>query len=50
MANFFGGEAYTADIPAIRKMIPQWKSYAQYLRANGWENLPVLEMPKNGGS
>lgn len=50
MAKFFGGEAYTADIPAIRKMIPQWKSYEQYLRANGWENLPVLEMPKNGGS
>ena len=49
MAKFFGGEAYTADIPAIRKMIPQYKSYEQYLRASGWENLPVIEMPNNAG-
>lgn len=50
MAKFFGGEAYTADIPAIREMIPAYKSYEQYLRASGWENLPVIEMPQNGGA
>lgn len=48
MAKFFGGEAYTADIPAVRKMIPHYKLYEQYLRSNGWENLPVIEMPKSG--
>lgn len=49
MARFFGGEAYTADIPAVRKMIPNYKSYEQFLRSGGWENLPVVEMPKGGG-
>lgn len=48
MAKFFGGEAYTADIPAIRKMIPHYKSYEAYLRSSGWENLPVMEMPQGG--
>ena len=45
MANFFNGEAYTADIAALRKIYPDMKTYAQWLRLTGWENLPVMEMP-----
>jgi len=50
MANFFNGEAYTADIAALRKIHPEMKTYAQWLRMAGWENLPVMEMPKQGGN
>ena len=45
--NFFNGEAYTADIEAVRKLHPGLRSYEQYLRDWGWENLPVLPMPEN---
>jgi len=45
MANFFNDVAYTADIAALRKIYPDMKTYAQWLRLTGWENLPVMEMP-----
>lgn len=44
--RFFNGEAYTADIEAERKMHPGLQSFDQYLRLNGWEDLPVLPMPE----
>ena len=44
--RFFSGEAYTADIAAVRNMHSGLKSFEQYLRDTGWENLPVLPMPE----
>ena len=44
--RFFDGEAYTADIAAVRKMHPGLRTLQQYLRQAGWEDLPVLPMPK----
>ncbi len=44
--RFFSGEAYTADIAAVRKMHSGLKTFEHYLRDTGWENLPVLPMPE----
>ena len=44
--RFFDGEAYTADIAAVRKMHPGLRKLEQYLREAGWEDLPVLPMPE----
>jgi uncharacterized protein YbjT (DUF2867 family) len=44
--NFFNGEGYDADIPALRKLHPGLLTLEQYLRKNGWENaqpVPILE-------
>ena len=49
MFNFFNGEAYSADIPALRKLHPGLLTFEQYLRKNGWENLQPMEMPANAG-
>jgi len=38
MFNFFNGEAYDADIPALRKLHPGLLTLEGYLRRNGWEN------------
>ncbi len=48
--RFFDGEAYTADIDAVRKIHPDLRSLEQYLRETGWENMPVLPMPEGGNS
>jgi uncharacterized protein YbjT (DUF2867 family) len=48
MGRFFGGEAYDADIAAVRKIRPQYMNFEQYLRSSGWENLTPMEMPKSG--
>ena len=47
MYSFFNGEAYTADIAALRKIHPNLQTFEQYLRDTGWENLPVSPMPEN---
>jgi uncharacterized protein YbjT (DUF2867 family) len=47
-ARFFNGEAYTADIDAVRKIHPGLRSFEQYLHQEGWEDLTVLPMPKGG--
>ena len=44
--RFFDGEAYTADIAAIRKMHPSLRTLEPYLRQSGWEDLAVLPMPE----
>ena len=49
MFNFFNGEAYDADIPALRKLHPGLLTLEQYLRKNGWENAEPIPMPENGG-
>lgn len=50
MQKFFNGKAYDANIPALRKTSPGLKTYEQWLRLSGWENLPVMEMPKPGAA
>lgn len=50
MGAFFSGEAYTADIAAVRQVLPQYKNLEQYLRSSGWENLPSMQMSSSGES
>lgn len=47
--NFFNGEAYTADIPALRRLHPGLLTLEQYLRKNGWENQQPIPMPEYQG-
>lgn len=52
MFNFFNGEAYDADIPALRKLHPGLITLEGYLRKNGWENaepIPIPESSRWGG-
>lgn len=49
MFQFFNGEGYDADIAGVRKMYPALKKFETWLNETGWKNLPVMEMPKNGG-
>ena len=49
MFNFFNGESYTADIPALRKLHPGLLTLEQYLRKNGWENAQPLPDTANAG-
>jgi len=49
MFNFFNGEAYDADIAALRKLHPGLLTLEQYLRKNGWENAEPTPMPENSG-
>jgi uncharacterized protein YbjT (DUF2867 family) len=48
MFNFFNGEAYDADIPALRRIHPGLLTLEQYLRKNGWENAEPIPMPEKG--
>ena len=47
--NFFNGEGYDADIPALRKLHPDLLTLEQYLRKNGLENAEPIPMPENSG-
>jgi uncharacterized protein YbjT (DUF2867 family) len=49
MLNFFNGEAYDADIPALRKIHPGLLTLEGYLRKNGWENAQPIPIPENTG-
>jgi uncharacterized protein YbjT (DUF2867 family) len=49
MISFFSGEAYNADIPALRKLHPGLLTLEHYLRKNGWENAEPIPMPEKGG-
>jgi uncharacterized protein YbjT (DUF2867 family) len=49
MFNFFNGEAYSADIPTLRKLHPGLLTLEQYLRKNGWENAEPIPIPENSG-
>lgn len=44
--NFFNGEGYDADIPALRKLHPSLFTLEQWLRKNGWENAEPIPMPE----
>ena len=47
--NFFNGEGYDADIPALRRLHPGLLTLEQYLRRNGWENAEPVPIPENTG-
>jgi uncharacterized protein YbjT (DUF2867 family) len=49
MFNFFNGEGYDADIPALRKLHPGLLTLEEYLLKNGWENAEPIPMPENTG-
>jgi len=49
MFNFFNGQGYDADIPALRKLHPGLLSLEGYLRKNGWENAEPIPLPENSG-
>jgi uncharacterized protein YbjT (DUF2867 family) len=49
MFEFFNGEGYSADIPALRRLHPGLLSLEQYLRKNGWENAQPLPASANSG-
>lgn len=49
MFNFFNGEAYDADIPALRKLHPGLLTFEQWLRKTGWENAEPIPVPQNSG-
>lgn len=46
--NFFNGEAYDADIPALRRLHPGLLTFEQWLRKNGWENAEPIPLPEKG--
>jgi len=48
MRDFFNGEAYSADIPALRRLLPGLHTFEAWLRETGWERLPVLPLPAPG--
>lgn len=50
MNQFFNGKGYDADIEAIRKIYPGLRKLEQYLRDTGWENMPVLPLPKEANA
>ena len=49
MFDFFNGEAYDADISALRKLHPGLLTLEQYLRKTGWENAEPIPMPEKNG-
>ncbi|HEU0294684.1 MAG TPA: NmrA/HSCARG family protein [Anaerolineales bacterium] len=49
MFNFFNGEAYDADILALRQLHPGLLRFEEYLRKNGWENQQPIPIPENTG-
>jgi uncharacterized protein YbjT (DUF2867 family) len=49
MFNFFNGEGYDADIPALRNLHFGLLTLEQYLRRNGWENAQPVPIPENQG-
>jgi uncharacterized protein YbjT (DUF2867 family) len=46
MGQFFNGQGYDADIPALRKVYPPLKTFEQWLRATGWENAEPMPVPE----
>jgi uncharacterized protein YbjT (DUF2867 family) len=45
MFQFFNGQGYDADIPALRKIYPGLLTLEQYLLKNGWKNAEPMPMP-----
>jgi len=49
MFNFFNGQGYEANIPALGKLHPGLLNLEGYLRKNGWENQQPIPIPENTG-
>jgi uncharacterized protein YbjT (DUF2867 family) len=49
MFNFFNGEGYDADIPALRKIHPGLMTLEKWLRKNGWKNAQPVPMQEQSG-
>jgi uncharacterized protein YbjT (DUF2867 family) len=49
MFNFFNGEGYSADIPALRKIHKDLLTLERFLRKNGWENAEPVPIPQGQG-
>jgi hypothetical protein len=45
MYQFFNGQGYEADIPALRRIFPGLLTLEQFLRKNGWENAEPMPLP-----
>jgi hypothetical protein len=45
MYQFFNGQGYDADIPALRRIFPGLLTLEQFLRKNGWENAEPMPLP-----
>ena len=50
MFQFFNGQGYDADIPALRRIYPGLLTFEGFLRKNGWENAEPMPMPPSGGA
>ncbi len=50
VVRFFNGEAYTADIPALRHVHPGLLTLEQYLRKSGWEKAEPMPLPQGQGN
>jgi uncharacterized protein YbjT (DUF2867 family) len=50
MFNFFNGQGYDADIPALRELYPGLHTFEQWLRETGWENAEPEPMPPAGAT
>jgi len=50
MGRFFSGQAYNADIPALRRLHPGLLTLEQWLRQNGWENAQPEARPAGQGA
>ncbi|HZD56039.1 MAG TPA: hypothetical protein VE136_04915, partial [Anaerolineales bacterium] len=45
MFQFFNGQGYDADIPALRAIYPGLRTLEGWLRETGWENAGPMPMP-----
>lgn len=45
MLQFFNGQGYDADIPALREIYPGLRTFEEWLRETGWENAEPMPMP-----
>lgn len=45
MFQFFNGQGYDADIPALREIYPGLRTFEGWLRETGWENAEPMPMP-----
>ena len=50
MFQFFNGQGYDADIPALRKIYPGLRTFEKWLRETGWENAQPEPMPAAGAT
>ena len=48
MFQFFNGQGYDADVPALRKVYPGLRRFERWLRETGWENAQPEPMPAAG--